>query len=110
MPSKAATQPPWPPRSPALQETPLPALGGPRQLFRSDHTYDRVSLTTVLRKCRVTLPGGAGAAAEPGVGAGEAGGHPSYVCVAQLDHEVMLVGALPPDCGIPAGGGGGAGC
>jgi hypothetical protein len=77
----------------------MAALGGVRQLFRSDHLYDRVGLTTLLRKCAVTFHGAAATTAAAGTGC------PSYECVAQLDHEVMALTALPPGCGGPGSNG-----
>jgi hypothetical protein len=86
-------------------ETPLAAMGGPCHLLRTDEVYDRVPLGAVLRKCAVTLPPDAREGA-PGA-AGGAGALPAYVCVAQLDLEVMMAGALPPGCGIPPAAAGG---
>lgn len=85
------------------EETPLAALcslGGQRQrpqLFRTDHIDDRLPLAQAARKCSVALlPGGAPpAAAEAAEG---------YVCAAQLDHQLMTLGALPPDCAAAGGG------
>jgi hypothetical protein len=85
----------------------LPALDGPRKLFRSDQVDDRIPLSVVLRKCIVTVPppaGGQGAAAAAGQGQDAAGLEDAYVCVGQLDLEEMRVGLLPPDCDIPLGG------
>ena len=88
------------------QETPLAALcaatgGQLPQLFRSDHIEDRVSLAQVQRRCTVAL--GPAAAAACAAGSGDAAGStadscPACACLAQLSHEQMVLGALPPGC------------
>ena len=87
-----------------LQETPLGGLAPPGHLFRSDQIEDRLPLAAVVRKCSVVLlPAGQGATQQQQQAAAEGEGR--YVCAAQLDLEIMMLGALPPDC--LAGGGGG---
>lgn len=93
------------------QETPFGAMAGPHQLFRSDHFEDRVVLAPglVLRKCSVALLPPAQQAQQTAGQAGAAGGSSDrggngegegvqYECVWQLDHVLMMLGVLPPDC------------
>ena len=90
-----------------LQETPLGGLAPPGHLFRSDQIEDRLPLAAVVRKCSVVLlPAGQGAPQQQQQQQQAAAeGEGRYVCAAQLDLEMMMLGALPPDC--LAGGGGG---
>ena len=98
--------PPPASHAPHAQETPLAALcaatgGQLPQLFRSDHIEDRVSLAQAQRRCTVALGPAAVAACAAGSGGaagGAAGGCQAYACLAQLNHELMVVGALPPGC------------